>query len=284
MKFREFYRQNKDKYLAFNNINDYVFRVLIMKEAEIDGDMSQFFIAEDKELQNEKNLLKNLERVINGEPYQYVVQDTTFLGRHFYVDKRVLIPRLETEELVSELIKTINEKHGEEKIMVADIGTGSGAIAITIAKKVQNAIVFGSDISNDALDVAKINAKSNFANVQFVHSDMLDYFIKNNIKLDVLVSNPPYINNIEEVDKSVLNYEPHLALFAKNGIDYYDIILKNAHTVMNKDSIIAFEFNYDQKDKIQDLIKLYIPHSTFKFYKDFDDKWRYVIIKYCANE
>ena len=68
MKFREFYRQNKDKYLAFNNINDYVFRVLIMKEAEIDGNMSQFFIAEDKELQNEKNLLKNLERVINGEP------------------------------------------------------------------------------------------------------------------------------------------------------------------------------------------------------------------------
>ena len=90
--------------------------------------------------------------------------------------------------------------------------------------------------------------------------------------------------NIAEVDESVLNYEPHLALFAKNGIDYYDIILKNAHNVMNKDSIIAFEFNYDQKDKIQDLIKLYIPNSTFKFYKDFDDKWRYVIINYCANE
>lgn len=284
MKFREFYRQNKDKYLAFNNINDCVLRVLIMKEAEVDGDMSQFFIVEDKELQNEKNLLKNLERVINGEPYQYVVQDATFLGRHFYVDKRVLIPRLETEELVGSLIKSINERKKNADIVVADIGTGSGAIAITLAKEIKNACVFGSDISCEALDVALINCKKNKVRLTLVQSDMLDYYIKNNIKLDVLVSNPPYINNINEVDLSVLNYEPHLALFAKNGIDFYEIMLQNAHLILNNEAIIGFEFNYDQKDLIQELITKYIPKSTFEFYKDFNDKWRYVIINYCPNK
>ena len=280
MKFREFYRKNKEKYLIFNNINDYVFRVLIMKEAEIDGDMSQFFIVEDKELQDENELINKLKRVINGEPYQYVVQDTTFLGRHFYVDKRVLIPRLETEELVESLIKSINERKKNADIVVADIGTGSGAIAITLAKEIKNARVFGSDISGEALDVALINCKKNKVRLTLVQSDMLDYYIKNNIKLDVLVSNPPYINNINEVDLSVLNYEPHLALFAKNGIDFYEIMLQNAHFILNNEAIIGFEFNYDQKDLIQELITKYIPKSTFEFYKDFNDKWRYVIISY----
>lgn len=280
MKFREFYRKNKEKYLKFNNINDYVFRVLIMKEAEIDGDMSQFFIVEDKELQDENELINKLKRVINGEPYQYVVQDTTFLGRHFYVDKRVLIPRLETEELVESLIKSINERKKNADIVVADIGTGSGAIAITLAKEIKNARVFGSDISGEALDVALINCKKNKVRLTLVQSDMLDYYIKNNIKLDVLVSNPPYINNINEVDLSVLNYEPHLALFAKNGIDFYEIMLQNAHFILNNEAIIGFEFNYDQKDLIQELITKYIPKSTFEFYKDFNDKWRYVIISY----
>ena len=107
---------------------------------------------------------------------------------------------------------------------------------------------------------------------------MLEPAITQKLKFDVVVSNPPYISNFKEVSESVLKYEPHLALFAKNGIDYYEIILKDIRKIINKTAFVAFEFNYDQKNKIEDLILKYLQNSEYTFYKDFASKWRYVII------
>ncbi|MCH5172321.1 MAG: peptide chain release factor N(5)-glutamine methyltransferase [Erysipelotrichales bacterium] len=279
MLYRKFYEQAYHKYLNEENINDYILRVLIMAVQKMDGNMSEFFI-KDEELKDEELLKSYIERVIKGEPYQYVINKARFLDYTFYVDSRVLIPRLETEELVITLIKEIKSKFNEKKINILDIGTGSGCIAITLKKHFENTCVFASDISLDALDVAKYNADKLETKIEFLSGDMLEPIIERNIKLDVLVSNPPYIQNKSEVDKGVLDYEPHLALFAEHGIDYYEVILKNANKVMNNNGIIAFEFNYDQKNQIEILIQKYIENAEYLFYQDFNNKWRYVIITY----
>lgn len=277
MLYRKFYEQAYHKYLNEENINDYILRVLIMDVQGMTGDMSEFFLR-DEELKNEELIHNYIERVIKGEPYQYVINKAKFLDNTFYVDQNVLIPRLETEELIINLIKNVKNKYGDRKINICDIGTGSGCIAISLKRALENAEVFASDISINALNVAKKNADNLGAKVNFLAGNMLDPIIESNIKFDVLVSNPPYIQNKNEVDKSVLDYEPHLALFAEKGIDYYEIILKDVARIMNSNSLIAFEFNYDQKDKIEELIKKYIKDAEYSFYRDFDNKWRYVII------
>ena len=278
MLYLKFYEQAHHKYLNEENINDYILRVLIMAVQGMDGNMSDFFLKEE-ELKDEKLLISYIERVIHGEPYQYVINKAKFLDDIFYVDSNVLIPRLETEELVMTFIKEIKDKFGDNKINVLDIGTGSGCIAISLKKRFENANVFASDISLEALEVAKKNANKLNADVAFLAGNMLEPIIARNIKLDVLVSNPPYIENKSEVEESVLNFEPHLALFAEHGTDFYEIILKDIYKVMNKGGLIAFEFNYDQKNRIETLIKKYIKDAEYLFYQDFDSKWRYVIIR-----
>lgn len=281
MLYRKFYEQAYHKYLHEENINDYILRVLIMKAQQINGDMSGFFIREDEELKDQALLEEYIDRVIHGEPYQYVINEAEFLGNKYYVDESVLIPRLETEELVNTLIKIIKRKNKDTQINVADVGTGSGCIAITLKKSFENANVFASDISLEALNVAKKNAESLNADITFLEGNLLKPLIDKQIKLDVLVSNPPYIENKDEVDDNVLNYEPHLALFAPHGIDCYEKILKDAKNVMNDSSIMAFEFNYDQKEKVEGLINKYYSDAQYEFYCDFNNKWRYVII--CIN-
>lgn len=277
MLYLKFYEQAHHKYLNEENINDYILRVLIMAVQGMDGNMSEFFLKEE-ELKDEKLLISYIERVIKGEPYQYVINKAKFLDNTFYVDSNVLIPRLETEELVETLVKEIKNRFSNEKINILDVGTGSGCIAISLQKRLENARVFASDISLEAIKVAKKNATILNSDITFLIGDMLKPIIKENIKLDVLISNPPYIENKSEVDESVLNFEPHLALFAEHGVDFYEIILKDIYKVMNKEGIVAFEFNYDQKDRIESLIKKYVPNGDYLFYRDFNDKWRYVII------
>ncbi len=277
MLYRKFYEQAYHKYLNEENINDYILRVLIMEVQGMKQDMSEFFL-NDAELKDEKLLINYIERVIKGEPYQYVIQKARFLNNDFYVDSRVLIPRLETEEMTINLLNIVAKNCKNKQINILDVGTGSGCIAISLKQKMKNAKVFASDISQDALDVAKINCKKLHTNINFLYGNMLEPAITQKLKFDVVVSNPPYISNFKEVSESVLKYEPHLALFAKNGIDYYEIILKDIRKIINKTAFVAFEFNYDQKNKIEDLILKYLQNSEYTFYKDFASKWRYVII------
>lgn len=275
MTIREFYKIYSQKYKDNKYLNDICLRTLIVKNEGI-KDMSTFFLCFDDELKKESKIIKDIQRVINGEPYQYVINEAEFYGLKLYVDKNVLIPRLETEELVDTLIhKYLNINYN---YVVADIGAGSGCIALAMKKHIQNANVFAIDISEKVVNVAKLNASKLQLNINVLQGDLLSPLINKNLKVDILISNPPYIKNKNEVDENVLNYEPHLALFAKNGVDFYERILKDSFKVLNKKAIIAFEFNYDQKDELNEIIKKYYPQSKVDFYKDAGNKWRYVII------
>ena len=273
----EYYRNNKQKYKDDPYLSDIVLRSLIIKAEDINS-MSQFFLSLDREMKNESKADAYIASVLQGVPYQYVIQEQEFLGDVFYVDKRVLIPRMETQELVLTLLDVLRKKYQDKEFTLVDVGTGSGCIALEIKKYMQNACVFGIDISQDALEVASINSKKLQQNATFFHGDKLKPLIERNLKFDVIVSNPPYIKNKDEVDENVLNYEPHLALFAKDGISFYVDLFKQVPNVINDEAIMALEFNYDQKEKLEDLIKTNFPNAQYKFYQDTFKCWRYVII------
>ena len=216
-----------------------------------------------------------IKRLNMGEPVQYIVGDVDFYGNIIKVNKNVLIPRRETEELAEKVLKRIQVF---DSPVIADIGTGSGAIAITLAKKL-NTLVYASDISLKALEVAKENVAINKANVTFFEGDMLKPYIENNIKLDVIVSNPPYIKEDEKIEDIVKNNEPHLALYAKNnGLEFYDSILKNASYVLKDKYLIAFEIGLDQGKNIEALAKKYLSNSIVEIEKDLSGKDRFIFV------
>ena len=170
---------------------------------------SKILLANEIDL-NESNqllFLSALERLKNHEPIQYVLGKTSFMDLEFKVNSSVLIPRPETEELVRLILK--ENLDGKE---ILDIGTGSGCIAISLAKNFPNAKVTALDISSDALEIAKENAKMNNVNIEFIHADIFEY--KSEKKYDVIVSNPPYVLESEKslMKQNVMGFEPDLAL------------------------------------------------------------------------
>ena len=181
---------------------------------------------------------------------QYVIGNVNFYGNIFKVNKNVLIPRFETEELVENTINLIN-KYFDKPIKVIDLGTGSGCIGITLKKKLDDAYVTLLDISNDALMVAKENALLNQVDVDFILSDMWNNV---NDKYDVVISNPPYIKRDEEIEDIVYYNEPHLALYGgEDGLDVYRKIRNNLENHVNDKFILAMEIGYDEKDDIINL-------------------------------
>lgn len=230
---------------------------------------------------NEIDLLTNLidKYIVEKIPVQYITNKTFFYNSELNVNQNVLIPRRETEELISNFIKYYQETFNTDKLVLADIGTGSGAIAIAIKKELPNLQVIGVDISKEALEVAKSNALKNNVDITFYEGNMLEPLIKNNIKVDIIISNPPYIPSNDEVDMLVLNNEPHLALFGgDDGMKYLDEIVSNAHKVLNEKSILAFEHDYRHKEKMITLGKKYFKDSRIYSRKDLSNKDRMTFI------
>lgn len=218
-------------------------------------------------------LEEGFKKLEKGIPVQYIVGNVDFFGFTFKVDNRVLIPRFETEELVSRTIELIKENFEKPKIL--DIGTGSGAIAITLSKTL-NISVDASDTSSSALEVALENNKNLDANVNFIKSDMLKNI---DSKYDVIISNPPYIAYNEEIMDIVKNNEPHIALYADdNGLFFYKEIIKNAKKNLNDKSLISFEIGSTQKDAIISYAKKYFENSTIWCEKDFNGFDRFIFI------
>ena len=217
---------------------------------------------------------ENIDRLNNGEPVQYIVGNVSFYGNIIDVDKRVLIPRFETEELVENTVKYI-KKYNYKSIV--DIGTGSGCIAITLKKFFPEILVDAVDISKGALEVAKKNANKNNANINFYEGNLLEPLNK---KYDVIISNPPYIAYDEEIMDIVKNNEPHIALYASNnGLYYYEEILKNVYKYINNNGLIAFEIGYSQGEKIKKLASKYLNKYDFEIKKDMTGKDRMVFIR-----
>lgn len=216
-----------------------------------------------------------IKRLNNGDPVQYIVGNVDFYGYKINVNKNVLIPRFETEELV---FKTINliKKNLNENIKVLDIGTGSGCISIALKKEIPGLDITAVDISEDALLVAKNNALENNCEINFIKSDLF-----NNIddKYDLIISNPPYISYDEQIMDIVKKNEPHLALYAKNnGLYFYEEIIKNSSNYLNDKNIIAFEIGYLQANEIKKMAHKYYPNSNIIIEKDMQEKDRFVFI------
>lgn len=215
-----------------------------------------------------------IDKLNNGVPVQYIVGNVDFYGNIIKVNENVLIPRFETEELVNKTIDYIKSNFNK-KVDIVDIGTGSGCIAITLKKEI-DCNVYAVDISSDALEVAKENAKNNNVHITFYNGNMLEPLNK---KYDVLISNPPYISYDEEIMDIVKNNEPKLALYAPdNGLYFYEEILKNAKNYLNKKNIIAFEIGYMQGSIIKELAKKYFPQAFITLEKDMERKDRFIFI------
>lgn len=189
-----------------------------------------------------------IERLKSKEPIQYILGETQFFELNFMVNEHVLIPRPETEELVEWIIEDVNEK----SINLLDIGTGSGCIAISLAKKLPLAKIYGWDISPDALKVAKTNAIENNVEVKFEINDILNTY-KTDKSFDVIVSNPPYITNSEKelMNSTVLDFEPHIALFVPDSspLIFYERIADFALNSLNKGGTLYFEINQENAQK-----------------------------------
>jgi len=222
-------------------------------------------------IKNKRKYLK-LKKELETKPLSYILGNTNFYGYEYKVNKNTLIPRFETEELVENTLNYIKE-YFDYPIEALDIGTGSGAIGITLVLENPNIEVTMTDISKKALSIAKKNTKKHKIKANFIKSDFLENITK---KYDLIISNPPYIDNKEDIDQKVLNNEPHLALFG--GIEVYDKILKGAKPKLKQKSIIAFEFGYNQKKDLKEVIKKYFPKSKVIFKKDLSKKDRMVFI------
>ncbi len=228
-------------------------------------------------------VFKTLNRLKNNEPIQYILGETEFYGLKFKVNKHVLIPRQETEELVNWMIQSLKlkvksqkfavtssavEKSLQNQLNIFDVGTGSGCIAISLAKYLPNAKIYALDISDEALKVAKQNAQLNNVNIEFIKADIRDTLNWNlffeNLEFDIIVSNPPYVRQLEkaEIKPNVLDYEPHLALFVKdnNPLVFYDAIANFASKYLKPNGQLFFEINQ------------YLGNETKQLLKDFNFK------------
>ena len=221
------------------------------------------------------NITDAIKRLEEGEPVQYIVGNVDFYGYELNVNKNVLIPRRETEELVEEVIK--RSKNFDSPVII-DVGTGSGAIAIALSKEL-NCHVYASDNSNDALRVAKENAEKTNSNITLYQGNMLEPYIKNDIKVDIIVSNPPYIKENEEIEDVVRNNEPSIALYAKNnGLEYYESIFKNASKILKDKYLIALEIGQTQGEDVKKIALTYLNNVKVEIKKDLSLKNRMVFV------
>ena len=203
-----------------------------------------------------------LEQLKQEIPVQYLLGKTSFYGLDFEVNENVLIPRPETEELVEWILKRqkLNpETSGEsKKIHILDIGTGSGCIAISLAKNLPNATVFAIDVSEKALATARKNAENNSVNVTFINQNILETGDLQQ-QFDIIVSNPPYVRNLEkeEIKKNVLDNEPHLALFVEDNdaLIFYKKIAELAQKNLSENGQLYFEINQYLGEEMIDLLE-----------------------------
>ncbi|WP_316635653.1 peptide chain release factor N(5)-glutamine methyltransferase [uncultured Flavobacterium sp.] len=215
-------------------------------------------------------------------PIQYLLGKTNFYGLDFEVNENVLIPRPETEELVEWIINenAANDK-SKKKIKILDIGTGSGCIAISLAKNIPNAEVYGFDVSKKAIETAKRNAMNNKVDVTFMFQDILA-LDELNYNFDIIVSNPPYVRNLEkqEIKKNVLDYEPHLALFVEDNdaLIFYRKIAELAKKNFVENGQLYFEINQYLGKEMTDLLEK-MDFKNIELRKDIYDNDRMIFGK-----
>lgn len=210
-----------------------------------------------------------------GKPLQYVIGNVNFYGNHFLVDKNVLIPRFETEELVENTINYIKE-YFTEPVDIIDLGCGSGVIGLTLEQKLSPKSVDLIDISSKALEVCHKNCELLNSKATLIESDM---FAKVEKKYDVIISNPPYIKTNEDIEAIVKNNEPALALYAgEDGLDCYRKIIKDLPHHMKNRCLVAFEIGNTQATALKELINTTIENVIIEVKKDLSGRDRMLFI------
>ncbi|MCE5640597.1 peptide chain release factor N(5)-glutamine methyltransferase [Staphylococcus pseudintermedius] len=215
-----------------------------------------------------KQLNDGLSQLLTGMPVQYVVGQSEFYGRQFKVNSDVLIPRPETEEVVHYFLTQLAAAK-----VVADIGVGSGAIAITLKAERPELRVIATDISFQALAVARENAQRLQRDITFLQGNALQPLIDQDVRLDGLISNPPYIGEHERtlMDNSVIQYEPHVALFAaQEGYQVYAAILRDLPHVMQDGAPVVFEIGFQQGAQLTRMMQQLYPHITPEVINDIN--------------
>ncbi len=260
-KFKLYFSDKLSEIYPQTEIDSFFFILIeeLLGLQRIDTVLKPDFIIENEILNNLKNIISRLKK---EEPIQYILGKTAFYGLPFLVDKNTLIPRPETEELVEWILKEIQElriKIQKESLSILDIGTGTGCIPISLAKNLKNITISAIDVSSNALKIAKQNASLNNVTIDFFELDILQTENLNklsvlaqskthsNNKYDIIVSNPPYVRELEKVEikNNVLNNEPHLALFVdnENPLIFYKKIADLAKSHLTKNGLLFFEIN-----------------------------------------
>ena len=269
------YRKLKD-----TDVSDEAVQILMLELCNMSH--NDLFLNHDKEMPEDlqKKFYEGVRRLLHNEPLQYILGYQWFYGYKIKVNEEVLIPRYETEELVANVLADSDYYFPDKDVIdIADVGTGSGAIALALKMEEPKFRMCATDISETALKVAEENARDLGVEVAFYQGDMLQPLIDKGIKLDILVSNPPYIPREQEIQKSVDEYEPHVALFGgDDGLKFYRRIFQNAHKVIKDKSFLAFEIGYDEKDAIIEEVKKYFPEDRYEVLKDINKKDRMLFI------
>ena len=258
---------NVAKVLFYHLANKEPHELYLMYDEEVDPELEAKFLA-------------GMEEYYQGRPIQYIKGVETFFGRDFKVNEDVLIPRYETEELVENILYHIDDYFSDyQTIDLCDVGTGSGAIAISLALEEPRTNVYASDISSKAIEVAKENAANLGANVNFMVGDLLEPLLEKEIKVDIFVSNPPYIPNNQEIEAMVKDNEPHVALFGGNdGLYFYRRIFKEVKPLLKDRALLAFEMGFDQRELMEEALQTYFPDDRHEIIKDINGKDRMLFI------
>jgi len=277
--YREVIRSFENS-LAENDQNSNVVKVLLYHLVEIEPHELYMKMNDVMEEQLIQQLQLKIDLYLQGVPVQYINGVETFFAREFIVNQDVLIPRYETEELVEQILYRIDDYFQDEDIIdVVDVGTGCGAIAISLDLEEKRTKVFATDISSQALEIAKQNNKELQANVSFIQGDMLEPLIEKNMKFDIFVSNPPYIPKQQEIQNVVKDNEPHIALFGgEDGLYFYRKIFKDVSKLLKDKALLAFEIGYDQKEDLEREVRKHFIDDDFEIIKDMNGKDRMLFI------
>ncbi|MGL4971869.1 MAG: peptide chain release factor N(5)-glutamine methyltransferase [Culicoidibacterales bacterium] len=257
-------------------------KILLVDALEMESYEILMRLNDEVEPQKEAKFMANLARFIeHNEPVQYIIGYEYFMGRNFHVSDAVLIPRPETEELVYHILDCIDDYFPETNpVRCCDVGTGSGAISVSLAAECDKVTMVATDISEEALVVAKKNAADFAPNVTFLAGDMVQPLIDAGVQVDIFISNPPYIPAQEQVDALVKDNEPHVALFGGNdGLYFYRKIFDTVKAILAPErSMLAFEMGYDQGERLSALAAEYFPTAEIEVKQDINGKDRMLFI------
>ena len=279
MQIKEAMRKGMIK-LKTNDVKEPSLKARLLMQYIWNRPREYILVHDDKQLTLRQNVdyFKLIKKLIEGVPLQHITHQQEFMKLMFYVDENVLIPRPDTEVLVEEVIKLAKSINAKK---ILDLCTGSGAIAVSLAKYIEGSQITATDISRKALSIAKLNATNNDVEdrITFVSSDLFQNISEE--KYDIIVSNPPYIKRkvIKTLDEEVKR-EPIIALDGGNdGLDFYKKIIGNAYQYLKYKGYLCLEIGYDQKDEVIDLINKEEKYIDTYSKKDLFDNDRIVITK-----